>query len=366
MRFVVDADTLSDAVRFCGRAITSRTSLAVYAGLYLEVTKGRLVVVGTDGQISCWAKLELEEGSEEGRAVLPATGFGAWLRALPAGEKLEAEATETGMKCRTANGYVCDLLTIGLTFPKPEWPQGKPYPVDLASLGAGLRRVVHATAAGEGMMGNILIRAGGKKMSVTATDSYRLARAGEIRGEGAFDVVIPANAGDLIAAAAEGGKGFVHFDGGHVIGFRSSDGRKAVLSRIIAGKFPTADHLIEAEAPHQLKLNREELTSTLGRVRPFSGGGDVLVLALKDDELAISARSEDVGTAAESIRLAQPTGAELVVGVGGRYFSEAVAAGGGEWVNIDLTAENAPILVYDPEEGAGRAGFVELVMPVRL
>jgi DNA polymerase III subunit beta len=206
----------------------------------------------------------------------------------------------------------------------------------------------------------VLVRFEGDKLIMAATDSYRLAvkeTALAETGPG-IDAIIPARALQelaRIAAAAEDVQLGVHDN--HVI---FSTGDVWLTSRRIDGQFPNYKQLLPESFEIEITTARAPLLDVVRRAGLMAQRNAPLRLRFADGELTVSAQTQDVGEATESLQI-DYGGEELEIGFNPEFLREGLEAIAAADVQLKLINRLRPGLLAAPDES-----FWYLIMPIRL
>ncbi|MGK4583568.1 MerR family transcriptional regulator [Kitasatospora sp. HPMI-4] len=203
----------------------------------------------------------------------------------------------------------------------------------------------------------VLLETDGGLLRLVATDRYRLAVA-EVPldgpAEGALSAIAPASFVDELRPLLDGaGEARLLVEGDRLVA--TVDGRPVPGERIDQD-YPDYRQLIRLEPVHRLTLDAARLRAELaaGRTRNMVRGQDgvafeVSVLTVTaDGSLAVA----DAEGAADGLR----------VGVNRDFLLEAVAAGGGEQLVLELGGPIAPLAIRFPH----REDTFSLLMPTTL
>lgn len=187
-----------------------------------------------------------------------------------------------------------------------------------------------------------------------ATDAYRLAirDLSEISSDGfGHDAIIPAR------ALQELGRLLRDYEGDVGLGLSQDQatftvGDISIVTSLIEGKFPDALSLIPSSWSEHVAVGRSALLSAVKRVKILADNSDAtLRLDLKDDEIVIRAKSDDLGEARDVVEGASHTGPDRTIALNARFLSDALSALPGITAQIDLDeGEFKPVLVHDPDE----------------
>src|SRR5256886_15682188 len=130
--------------------------------------------------------------------------------------------------------------------------------------------------------------------------------------------------------------------------------------RRIDGQFPNYKQLVPDAFEHEVSLPREELLDVVRRVSVMAQRNSPLRLRFADGELVISAQTQDVGEARES--LPAPFGAEaLEIGFNAEFLRDGIDSVTGEQVRLKLISPLRPAVLHGEGDD-----FLYLIMPIRL
>ncbi|WP_344634280.1 MerR family transcriptional regulator [Kitasatospora cystarginea] len=206
-------------------------------------------------------------------------------------------------------------------------------------------------------VGGVLLEADGELLRLVATDRYRLAVAQVPPtgpAEGTMSVIAPTAFVDELRPLLDGaGEVRLLAEGDRLI---ATVGDRSVLGERVDQDYPDYRALIRLEPTHRLTLDTTHLREALaaGATRSTVRGQDGVAF-----ELSVLVVSAD-----GSFTVADPEGPAdgLRVGVNRDFLLEAVAAGGGEQLVLELGGPIAPLAIRFPE----RADTFSLLMPTTL
>jgi DNA polymerase III subunit beta len=139
-----------------------------------------------------------------------------------------------------------------------------------------------------------------------------------------------------------------------------STGDALLTTRRIDGQFPNYNQLIPETFDHELALPRDELLEVVRRVSVMAQRNSPLRLRFADGELTISAQTQDVGEARESLPVAF-SGEPLEIGFNAEFLRDGVESVIGDQARLKLISPLRPGLI----QGEGD-DFLYLIMPIRL
>src|SRR4029078_1809072 len=198
------------------------------------------------------------------------------------------------------------------------------------------------------------------KLIMAATDSYRLAvkETPSTTTLTALDAIIPARAlQELARVAANADELQLGVQENHVV--FGIDGAW-LTTRRIDGQFPNYRQLLPEQFEHELQLPREELLEVVRPVSPMAQRNSPLRLRFADGELTVSAQTQDVGEARES--LPAPYSADpLEIGFNADFLRDGLESVDSPTVRFKLISPLRPAVL----EGE-TPDYTYLIMPIRL
>jgi DNA polymerase III subunit beta len=195
---------------------------------------------------------------------------------------------------------------------------------------------------------------------MAATDSYRLSvKETELEGSvPELEAIVPARAlGELARIAAEGEKLQLGVHENQVV-FGTGDAW--LTTRRIDGQFPNYKQLVPEAFEHEVALPREELLDVVRRVSVMAQRNSPLRLRFADGELVVSAQTQDVGEARESLP-ASFTAEPLEIGFNAEFLRDGIDSVSGETVRLKLISPLRPAVLQGEADD-----FLYLIMPIRL
>src|SRR5919205_2934024 len=363
MKVVCQREELSQRLGIVARAVSTRASVQILSGVLLRAEAGRLHLAATDMELSLRTSLEAQvEG--EGAAVVPGRLLVDIVRLLPDREVTLEHRAEEGV-VRVDSGTASYRLNIynAEDFPRlPDLETVQTFAIDRDPLLETINRVSRSASRDESrpVLTGILARFEGEKLVMAATDSYRLSvkETPLASGAGDLEAIIPARAlGELVRIAVAGERIEVGVHENQVV--FALDG-VWLATRRIDGQFPNYRQLLPESFEHELTLPRGEVLDVVRRVAVMAQRNSPLRLRFAEGELTVSAQTQDVGEARESMPV-QFAGEPLEIGFNAEFLRDGIEAVGGDEVELKLISPLRPGLLKAPNDD-----FWYLIMPIRL
>jgi DNA polymerase-3 subunit beta len=353
---------LASALAVVARAVSSRSAVQVLSGILLRAEEGRLTLAATDMEISLRASIS-GEISGDAAVVVPGRLLTDLVRLLPADSVTLAHDEGDGVLAVTSAGHSSRLNV----YSAEDFPRLPPLDVSLQQIEAAalletIEKVGRAASRDESrpVLTGVLVRFEGDQLIMAATDSYRLAVKETALSETSpeLDAIIPARALQELARLAAGEE---HVELGvhenHVI-FAAGD--VWLTSRRIDGQFPNYKQLLPETFEAEITLQRESLLEVVRRAGVMAQRNAPLRLRFADGELTISAQTQDVGEATESLPI-DFGGEEIEIGFNPDFLRDGLEAVSSDTIQLKLINRLRPGLIASPDES-----FWYLIMPIRL
>lgn len=372
MRFIIKRDELLKAINIANRAVNSKSSaVPVLANLKFELDERGLSITGSNYELTIKTTIPYERDGEEvirnyqeGSTLVNSKIISDMARKIDT-EEISFEVIDSTIAVITAGKIKYNLNCI----------KAEEYPdVDLEPTGVQINlthiefsSLVSQTAFAASLkeqrpiLTAINLEANDGVLTATATDSARLARK-----------QLPIST-DLQFSANVPAKMMVEID--HLL--ESADSLKVSLSekkalfsfantvistRLIAGEYPNTKNIVPRVTNYSLQVNASDLLKAIDRVNILSiDRENVVDFYLDEDQIEISAKSTQVGSASEKIENFKFEGSNLQISFNSEFVSSAIKALNSEDVTFLFVGEMKPFVIKNPEDES----TIQIVTPVR-
>lgn len=355
-------DELASALAVVSRALASRGAVQVLGGIHLRPGDGRVALAATDMEISIRAAVP-GDVSGESAVVVPGRLLADLVRLLP--ERTVVLTHGEGEPVLTVtSGSHSSRLNV---FSAEDFPHLPPIDVPMHTVSADsllgtIEKVARASSRDESrpVLTGIFVRFEDNRLTMAATDSYRLAVKETELGESGpeLEAIIPSRALQELARIASGSETVrlgVHEN--HVV-FNVAD--VWLTSRRIDGQFPNYQQLLPETFEIELTVPREPLLDVIRRAGVLAQRNTPLRLRFAEGELRVTAQTQDVGEAEESLAV-DYAGDPLEIGFNPEFLREGLESIAADAVELKLINPLRPGLLASPAES-----FWYLIMPIRL
>jgi DNA polymerase III subunit beta len=363
MKIVCSRDELGAKLAVVARAVSTRTTVQILSGILLRAEAGELHLAATDMELSVRTSLDAHvEG--EGGVVVPGRLLVEIARGLPESEVAIEHREDEGQVRITCGPSDYRLNTYSAAdFPRLPSVEGvQLHDVDRPRLLEAVTRVQRSASRDESrpVLTGILLRFEPGRIVAAATDSYRLSvRETSVEGDlPELEAIVPARSLAELARIAVG-------EGALELGIHENQvlfgaGDVWLATRRIDGQFPNYKQLLPEKFEHELTLPRVELLEVVRRTAVLAQRNSPLRLRFAEGELTVSARTQDIGEASESMPVSY-TGEPLEIGFNADFLRDGLESVAGDELVLKLISPLRPAVMSSADDE-----FTYLIMPIRL
>jgi DNA polymerase-3 subunit beta len=362
LKVTCSRDELAAALGVVARGLSTRSAVQVLTGILLLPEDGKLTLAATDMEVSLRASVP-GDVQGDGAVVVPGRLLADLVKLLPADSVSISYEPAEGVLEVTSGSYVSKVNV----FSAEDFPRLPSLDVSLHTIAAPallgtIEKVARAASRDESrpVLTGILVQFDGDRLTMAATDSYRLSVKETQLGESGpdLDAIIPARALQELSRLAAGTDVVqLGVQENHVV-FGTSD--VWLTTRRIDGQFPNYKQLLPETFEVEVTTPREPLLEVIRRAGVMAQRNAPLRLRFSEGELSVSAQTQDIGEARESLQI-DYAGEPLEIGFNPDFLRDGLEAVGGETVQLRLINPLRPGLLSAPDES-----FWYLIMPIRL
>src|SRR5919202_3060665 len=366
MRVNCAKEELAVKLGIVGRGVSTRTTVQILTGIMLRAEAGRLTLSATDLEISLRVSVDADV-EDEGSVVVPGRLLVDIVRLLPGSDVTLEHRPEEGVARVTSGSSSYTLHTYNPEdFPRlPEVDEGEGFSVDRAAFLETIARVSRAASRDESrpVLTGILVRFEDSRVVMAATDSYRLSVKETALAEGPgqeLEAIVRARAlGELvrIAQTAETESLGIGVEENQIV---FSVNGITLTARRIDGQFPNYKQLLPETFEAEVELPPDEFLDVVRRTSLMAQRKSPLRLRFAEGELTVTAQTQDVGEARESLPV-RYDGDALEIGFNAEFLRDGLESVTDERLHLQLISPLRPGLIRGETDD-----FVYLIMPIRL
>jgi DNA polymerase-3 subunit beta len=372
MKFVVERDSLVDAVNWVSKSISNRPITTALLGIVIDASE-EITLSGSDLETSAKAKFKAEV-SQKGKVLVPGRLLAEISRALPAKPvSFVLEGTRVLVSAGSAK------FTLP-TLPLSEYPTLPELPAASGSLNSDLfATAVNQVAIAAGKddslptLTGVFVEINKNQITLAATDRYRLA-VRELTWS-AQDANIETTSLLRARTLADAAKSLIGTSqvtialapsttNEKLVGFISEG--KTMTSRVLDGSFPPFRHLLPSESTADAIIEVTPFLDSVRRVALVTDKTVPLRLNFSNNTLQLEAGTGDEAQASEKLDI-NYKGEDINIAFNPTYLTDGLTAINTAFVHISFTGANKPAVLTGQTE-AGSApitNYKYLLMPMR-
>ena len=372
MKFVVERDSLVDAVNWVSKSISNRPITTALLGIVIDASE-EITLSGSDLETSAKAKFKAEV-SQKGKVLVPGRLLAEISRALPAKPvSFVLEGTRVLVSAGSAK------FTLP-TLPLSEYPTLPELPAASGSLNSDLfATAVNQVAIAAGKddslptLTGVFVEINKNQITLAATDRYRLA-VRELTWS-AQDANIETTSLLRARTLADAAKSLIGTSqvtialapsttNEKLVGFISEG--KTMTSRVLDGSFPPFRHLLPSESTADAIIEVAPFLDSVRRVALVTDKTVPLRLNFSNNTLQLEAGTGDEAQASEKLDI-NYKGEDINIAFNPTYLTDGLTAINTAFVHISFTGANKPAVLTGQTE-AGSApitNYKYLLMPMR-
>jgi DNA polymerase-3 subunit beta len=372
MKFVVERDSLVDAVNWVSKSISNRPITTALLGIVIDANE-EITLSGSDLETSAKAKFKAEV-SQKGKVLVPGRLLAEISRSLPAKPiSFVLEGTRVLVSAGSAK------FTLP-TLPLSEYPTLPELPAASGSLNSDLfATAVNQVAIAAGKddslptLTGVFVEINKNQITLAATDRYRLA-VRELTWS-AQDANIETTSLLRARTLADAAKSLIGTSqvtialapsttNEKLVGFISEG--KTMTSRVLDGSFPPFRHLLPSESTADAIIEVAPFLDSVRRVALVTDKTVPLRLNFSNNTLQLEAGTGDEAQASEKLDI-NYKGEDINIAFNPTYLTDGLTAINTAFVHISFTGANKPAVLTGQTE-AGSApitNYKYLLMPMR-
>ncbi len=366
MKFSINKNELQNAISIVLKGVSTRSTLPILSGIFVEAQADQLVLQTTDLELSI-SHTVTALVEEPGKTVLPGKLFSDIVKNLPdVAINIDVQGDQAAITCDMSSFSIKTLNAEDFPgFPEVDAQQCLEMPSELFS--SMVKRVGRVVSKDETrvVLTGVLLTYEENKLSMVATDSYRLAITqadlpdvsaedfeAVISGSFLMDIASLPKTTSPISIALAQNQIVVSCD------------NVVFINRRIEGNFPNYKQLLPESYTTRATINVEQFSAGVKRVSLLGSSSSPIKLDINEDSqtLQVSINTQDVGSAQEIIPC-DVEGEYIEIAFNSSYVIDGLAGMEGEEVYFEAQTSLKPGILREvsPEEN-----YLYLIMPVRI
>ena len=369
MEFNVSSAELLKGMMDVSKAVPAKTALPILE-YFLFVLKGdKLEITASDQELTLRTVVNVDS-KEDGSIAAPAGQLIALFKALPDQPVTIRTTGEASFECVTANGN--SSLPF---FPASDFPEIKNVGDDALSITfpaesliEGISSTVYATADDEmrPAMNGIFFDIAPESTTLVASDSHKLIcyTTADVKAAEASSFILHKKPAGVLRStlSKEDGDVVVKFDSTNATFFF---GDTIMICRLVVGKYPRYRDVIPQNNSNVLRIDREQLLSTVRRVSVFANkASNHIKFDLKEGQLELTAQDLGFAIAAYEKLTCDYSGDSLTIGFKSSFLIDILSNMDCQTIVLKFADARRAALIIPAEEEAESEKVCGILMPI--
>lgn len=366
MKLSATQENLNKALSVVSRILPSRPSLPILNNLLLKTEAAQLSIIATNLELALiytiGAKIE-----KTGTVSVPGRLITELIASLDK-DTIQLISSDSNLIIKTTN---LDSLLNGSNIEDfPVIPKNKPdlsIDVDSQSFKNSLSEVIVAAAIDEArpVLNGVLFDFNDNKLTLAATDSYRLAQSSiKIKNTKKFTVIVPVRTAQELIRLLSGEEPIIKIEVSTTEAVFTY-GQAKLISRLIEGKYPNYKQIFPDKSTTQIVVDKDVILQAVKVSALFAReSANTIKLSVSKDKLAISTNTSEIGQNNSEVE-AKITGSPIDIQLNSRYILNSLNVVSTPIVVIELTGELNPCIIKPKSSSKQNAESIHVIMPLR-
>jgi DNA polymerase III subunit beta len=367
MRLTTNKSVFLKELNFIQGVVEKKNTIPILSNLLLEAVSGKLVIRGTDLDVSISTVCEAEVLAE-GAVCLHAKKLFEIVRALPEAN-IEIRCDEQEQVTLTCERSRFKLLGLAKgNFPIiPEFRNaGAHFPAELFQ--SFVSRAIFAVTNEESRyaLNGAKFELSDKGIRMVATDGHRLSfieKQGKFAEHLMIETIIPKKTLTELLKLSGDAEETVEFtkDENHLF-FKF--GKRLLVSKMLNGQFPNYEMVLPKDNRNKVSIESERLAAAVRRVALMADErSHAIKIEIGSNQMTITAQASDVGEAGESLPV-DYDGEQITAGFNATYLNDFLNTTQDSQVSLEFKDGNSQALLRPLSEVG--YDFRYVIMPMRL
>ena len=366
MKLSVVQENFNKALSIVSRIIPSRVSLPVLANVLLKTESSRLIIAATNLEMAVVCRIGAKVETD-GSITVPGKMLTELINGLE-NDKVQLITSDQNLKIKATK---LDSRLNGIKAEDfPVIPDVKPkskFTIPAAPLATALSEVIASAATDEArpVLNGVLFIAKEKKITLAATDSYRLSETSiEVASTKPFNVIVPVRAVHELMRIITSASGDVTIElTDNEAVFRIEE--ITLITRLIEGNYPDYSQIFPSKPTTTATLSKDELQKAVRIASLFTReSANTVKLSFKNQTFTITSSASEVGE--NNINLdAKITGEPLEIQLNARYIADVLNAISTPSVSLELTEDISPCIIRPVITKKESHPTTHIIMPLR-
>ncbi len=374
MKFTIIKNEFLKTLLQVGKIIPQKSTTPINTNIKISLTNDRLILTGTNGKVSITSFIPFFKDDKEiirdikPGSILVNNNFITEIAKKIEGDELTFEVLEDNIARIKNEKSKFDLNVIDADEFPPlnfEVSGGSNVVIDAQDFIDGINHVAFAASAKSTkiILTGINIEATGEKLSISATDGYRLAKKDiPLATSERFSITVDAKSmTDVLKSITDEKEIHLKVDDKNIVVELNNT---LIMCGLIVGEYPNIKDRIPKSFYYVLEANSQDVLAAIDRVNILNSNnldGNIIKLTMSESNVVFSCKSIQDGASEEILTLFKYTGDRLEINLNSNYVVDAIRALKSEDVVLSFLGEMKFFTVTSKADPS----VVNLIVPVK-
>jgi DNA polymerase-3 subunit beta len=369
MEFNVSSAELLKGMMDVSKAVPVKTALPILEYFLFVLNGDKLEITASDQELTLRTVVKVDS-KEDGSLTAPAGQLIALFKALPDQPVTIRTTGESSFECIWSNGN----STLPY-FPAADYPEIKGVGEDALEVNfpantiiEGTSSTIYATADDEmrPVMNGIFFDISPESTTLVASDSHKLIcyTTQDVKASETASFILHKKPAGVLrnTVSKEDENVNIKFDSSNAV---FSFGQTTMICRLVVGKYPRYRDVIPQNNSNVLKIDREQLLSTLRRVSVFANkASNHIKFDIKEGQLELTAQDLGFNIAAYEKLTCDYSGDELTIGFKSSFLMDILSNMNCNTIVFKFADARRAALIVPAEEEAESEKLCGILMPI--
>ncbi len=370
MKFVIDKNTLLEALTNVSRAIGLRTTIPILNGIKFDLTNEGLSLMASDSELTIRVtipEVDIKKIEVVGSIIIQSKFILDIIRKMPSDTIYFEQEDTNKIKIYTDNNeYSLNCYDISDYPHIPIEDSKEPIVISSEILKDIINETVYAVSTQEvrPLLTGINLKISGDNLECIATDSYRLAKKNiklDNIVNNLINIVIPGKSiNELEKILTEEGTVTMHIFTNKIL-FKYHN--IEFQTNLLSGTYPDTSHFIPNEFAYMINIDLKKFNDAVDRASLLAQSKDknIVRVVIDDKLMTISSSASEIGKTEEKMNIECSNKEKLEIAFSSRYMLEALKVIKDDTILLLINTDDKPILIKSVKDES----LIELILPVK-
>lgn len=365
MKFICQGTNFAQAVQIVGRAVSSKSDLAILECIKIEAFDNCVKLSGTDSYLSIQKTIPADV-LEDGECVVSSKIFCEVVQKFPSVE-IELSLEGSVLYARYS-GNVCNFGCKKVEdFPEIEIvKKEKELEISVGELKKLISKTIFAVANEDGrpMLKGCCLHTRGDELVAVALDGHRMSvvKTNSFKTDSEFKIIIPTRSLNEFIKLLEKDEEKVTLiisESKVMINFAGC----TIISQLIKGDFVVYDNIIPKEFNNEIKIHKNAFKEALGRILLISKAdkNNIVKFNIGKEIMSLTAKGENVSEIDEKIVVVN-SGNDIEIAFNAKFIMDIINVTDEDYINLYIKNINSACVVRP----VGNDNMLNLILPLKI